>query len=117
MAPAQRRGHAVYRQQPRRVLLETFEDADGAIRAQPDEISRFDLHSSSSGVTMIGSSTIESRPLSLPASATPIREKLFVPSGVLLRVDQIGRASCRERVCQYVWFSAGPGSLKKKKQN
>src|SRR3546814_18093560 len=46
MAPAQRRGHAVYRQQPRRVLLETFEDADGAIRAQPDEISRFDLHSS-----------------------------------------------------------------------
>src|SRR3546814_2416735 len=75
MAPAQRRGHAVYRQQPRRVLLETFEDADGAIRAQPDEISRFDLHSSSSGVTMIGSSTIESRPLSLPASATPIRRK------------------------------------------
>src|SRR3546814_14575905 len=28
---------------------------------------------------------------------------------------QIGRASCRERVCQYVWFSVGAVSLKKKK--
>src|SRR3546814_14569825 len=28
---------------------------------------------------------------------------------------EIGRASCRERVCQYVWISVGGGSLKKKK--
>src|SRR3546814_127718 len=27
---------------------------------------------------------------------------------------EIGRASCRERVCQYVWISVGAGSLKKK---
>src|SRR3546814_19600598 len=27
---------------------------------------------------------------------------------------QIGRASCRERVCQYVWISVGAVSLKKK---
>src|SRR3546814_19248407 len=26
----------------------------------------------------------------------------------------LGRASCRERVCQYVWISVGAGSLKKK---
>src|SRR3546814_14711729 len=29
---------------------------------------------------------------------------------------QIGRASCRERVCQYVSISVGAGSLKKKKK-
>src|SRR3546814_11952351 len=27
--------------------------------------------------------------------------------------DQIGRASCRERGCQYVWLREGGGSLKK----
>src|SRR3546814_14870891 len=27
--------------------------------------------------------------------------------------QQIGRASCRERVCQYVWISGVAGSLKK----
>src|SRR3546814_10362668 len=30
-------------------------------------------------------------------------------------ICQIGRASCRERVCQYVWFSVVAVSLKKKK--
>src|SRR3546814_14570716 len=29
--------------------------------------------------------------------------------------NEIGRASCRERVCQYVSLSGGAGSLKKKK--
>src|SRR3546814_19444256 len=29
---------------------------------------------------------------------------------------QIGRGSCRERVCQYVWISGVAGSLKKKKK-
>src|SRR3546814_12331032 len=29
---------------------------------------------------------------------------------------EIGRASCRERVCQYVEISVGAGSLKKKKR-
>src|SRR3546814_19084652 len=28
---------------------------------------------------------------------------------------EIGRASCRERVCQYVWISVGAGKLKKTK--
>src|SRR3546814_11644603 len=28
---------------------------------------------------------------------------------------EIGRASCRERVCQYVWISVVAGTLKKKK--
>src|SRR3546814_13754824 len=30
------------------------------------------------------------------------------------RGDEIGRASCRARVCPYVWFSVVAGSLKKK---
>src|SRR3546814_17974296 len=30
--------------------------------------------------------------------------------------SQIGRASCRDRVCPYVWISVGAGSLKKKKK-
>src|SRR3546814_14975267 len=34
---------------------------------------------------------------------------------LLLRYAQIGRASCRERVCQYVSTSVFAGSLKKKK--
>src|SRR3546814_13925770 len=32
-------------------------------------------------------------------------------------LDQIGRASCRERVCQYVKISVVVGALKKKQQN
>src|SRR3546814_12185625 len=31
------------------------------------------------------------------------------------RLVEIGRASCRERVCQYVWISVGAVALKKKK--
>src|SRR3546814_12884398 len=30
-------------------------------------------------------------------------------------MDEIGRASCRERVCQYVWISVCAVTLKKKK--
>src|SRR3546814_16454682 len=33
------------------------------------------------------------------------------------RHEQIGRASCRERVCQYVWISVVALSLKKKSNN
>src|SRR3546814_11940349 len=32
------------------------------------------------------------------------------------RVEQIGRASCRERVCQYVWSPVDDRSLNKKKK-
>src|SRR3546814_17071073 len=34
--------------------------------------------------------------------------------GVSVRTE-MGRASCRERVCQYVYISVGGGSLKQKK--
>src|SRR3546814_14208203 len=34
-----------------------------------------------------------------------------------MKAVQIGRASCRERVCQYVEISGVAGSLKKKKRN
>src|SRR3546814_11532124 len=40
------------------------------------------------------------------------------PAGILLfpvEVGQIGSASCRERVCQYVWISVVAVPLKKKK--
>src|SRR3546814_14037084 len=32
-----------------------------------------------------------------------------------LRGEEIGRASCRERVCQYVWIPVVAGTLQKKK--
>src|SRR3546814_16699943 len=35
-------------------------------------------------------------------------------AGVCQRFEQIGRASCRERVCQYVYISVVAVSLKKK---
>src|SRR3546814_13653428 len=34
-----------------------------------------------------------------------------------MKPHKIGRASCRERVCQYVWISVVAGSLKKKYLN
>src|SRR3546814_15287021 len=34
----------------------------------------------------------------------------------LLLIGEIGRASCRERVCQYVYISVVPVSFKKKKK-
>src|SRR3546814_14576240 len=38
-----------------------------------------------------------------------------VPPSSFLRLSlQIGRALCRERVCQYVWFSVVAVTLKKK---
>src|SRR3546814_13540011 len=39
----------------------------------------------------------------------------FIAGFVRLPFNQIGRASCRERVCQYVYISVGAVSLKKKK--
>src|SRR3546814_19510014 len=33
------------------------------------------------------------------------------------RIGEIGRASCRERVCQYVWISLVAASLKKQTQS
>src|SRR3546814_18572116 len=35
---------------------------------------------------------------------------------VIKAMEPIGRASCRERVCKYVWISVGAVSLKKKKK-
>src|SRR3546814_14127164 len=42
-----------------------------------------------------------------PISATKSR------AAVLAASSKIGRASCRERVCQYVWISVGAVYLKK----
>src|SRR3546814_15311827 len=36
---------------------------------------------------------------------------------ILAETGQIGRASCRERVCQYVWISVVAVSLNKKKKH
>src|SRR3546814_17821612 len=44
-------------------------------------------------------------------------EKAFEIGGKGLLVHQIGRASCRERVCQYEKISVVAGSLKQKKNN
>src|SRR3546814_18896812 len=40
-----------------------------------------------------------------------------LPHSALRVFVKIGRASCRERVCQYVQITVGAVSLKKKKQN
>src|SRR3546814_15117202 len=47
---------------------------------------------------------------------TAIRAGLLVFAFLLLAIalQEIGRASCRERWCQYVWISVVAGSLKKK---
>src|SRR3546814_17321054 len=45
----------------------------------------------------------------------PARVLLQDFTGVPCVVDQIGRASCRERVCQYVYISVVAVSFKKKK--
>src|SRR3546814_13856209 len=42
---------------------------------------------------------------------------LSVPLVDLLGFNPIGRASCRERVCQYVLISVVAGALKKKEPN
>src|SRR3546814_13820951 len=41
--------------------------------------------------------------------------RLIADAGISVVVVEIGRASCRERVCQYVSMSVVAGSLKKKK--
>src|SRR3546814_17193325 len=46
-----------------------------------------------------------------PADARRRRKPSLVPGAE----PKTGRASCRERVCQYGWSSVDPGSLKKKK--
>src|SRR3546814_17808667 len=44
------------------------------------------------------------------------RRKVDGPEGYLEAVTKIGRASCRERVCQYVKISVVDGPLKKKQK-
>src|SRR3546814_15242185 len=60
-------------------------------------------------------------PLAMSAFHNPGRVPAKPASGMtpplLLTKDKIGRASCRERVCQYVSISVVAVSLKKKKYN
>src|SRR3546814_16482648 len=46
-----------------------------------------------------------------------VKNFLFLLCSFFVRNVQIGRASCRERVCQYVSISVVAVSLKKKKNN
>src|SRR3546814_13797982 len=50
---------------------------------------------------------------SLPGKHAPQPLQAVLPP---VMGSKIGRASCRERVCPYVWSSVVAGSLKKKKQ-
>src|SRR3546814_13925632 len=45
--------------------------------------------------------------------------RVLASSNLKLQIvrSEIGRASCRERVCPYGWISVGSVSLKKKKKN
>src|SRR3546814_13888306 len=53
-------------------------------------------------------------------STMPLHQSLQIcsptPPGQAVWIFQIGRASCRERVCQYVEISVDAVSLKKKQQ-
>src|SRR3546814_17000098 len=49
-------------------------------------------------------------------TGTPVENNTFDLYGQLSFACQIGRASCRERVCQYVSISVVAVSLKKKKK-
>src|SRR3546814_18230611 len=68
--------------------------------------------------------TLIAWPSSLPASAPPPNNPQFhqnpipdiCPPLLPKYRHQIGRASCRERVCQYVSISGGAETLKKKKK-
>src|SRR3546814_15800448 len=51
-----------------------------------------------------------------PARSATRREAAAPAPGWFLR-GEIGRASCRERGCQYVWIEVVAVSLKKKKRN
>src|SRR3546814_12269750 len=46
----------------------------------------------------------------------PMALVAFPDHGAGGNVEQIGRASCRERVCQYVWILVVAETVKKKKQ-
>src|SRR3546814_17102234 len=48
------------------------------------------------------------------AAVVKSRQSFLVVDNRVLR--QIGSASCRERVCKYVWISGVAGPLKKKKK-
>src|SRR3546814_14805683 len=54
----------------------------------------------------------------MPVGADNLAEEVRWGSEIFhtLKKRQIGRASCRERVCQYVEISVGAVSLKKKKK-
>src|SRR3546814_11752128 len=56
----------------------------------------------------------------LPAEETGTSEGRTPAQNETVRsvfVVELGRASCRERVCQYVWISVVAGSLTKKNKN
>src|SRR3546814_15765682 len=68
------------------------------------------------GAPRLGERLIE-RPLHLLAVGEPgqlVEARHSCDLGVRAAL-QIGRASCRDRVCQYVSISVGAGSLKKKR--
>src|SRR3546814_20512007 len=58
------------------------------------------------GVTIGSVAAIQLDPVKLDAVVTLEIDERYT--------DQIGRETCRERVCQYVWISVGAGYVKKK---
>src|SRR3546814_13303730 len=50
------------------------------------------------------------------AGETPSRFDRIQSWRIRSTSEKIGRASCRERVCKYVWISVGDGYIKKKKK-
>src|SRR3546814_20526232 len=83
------------------------------------------LSACDSGTTSASNPTNVAKPVA-PAELPPAIEKSvtyrcqdngLVPVDFLIDGLKIGRASCRERVCQYVEISEGAGTLKTQKKS
>src|SRR3546814_2310705 len=75
--------------------------SDLAIQACPPRMIRAQRRSSGDGVVLYDGNLVRGRPAFDGIALQPVNPliKLSSPGG---NVAQIGRASCRERVCQYV---------------
>src|SRR3546814_18103297 len=70
-----------------------------------------DLHLGAGGTLIAGAATSSGTGLDDDGDGSNV---VATAGGAVAFTGQIGRASCRERVCQYVTISVVAGSLKKK---
>src|SRR3546814_19210931 len=67
----------------------------------------------SKAIWVVGADRYRNPEDDLPTDFDARREEYY--TGLNLTADEIGRARCRERVCQYVYIAGVAGCIKKKK--